>query len=94
MNKEPETYEELVRYKKCVDLVSYYELSQKELDKIYNYLATHSKAIILGNESSLTLKDDSNSELPPEIINAKCKSFNIDGVKLTNDSFTIIPHRV
>ena len=36
MNKEPETYEELIRYKRCVDLTSHYNLSQKEFDKIYN----------------------------------------------------------
>ena len=50
MNKEPETYEELIRYKRCVDLTKYYELSKDELDKIYNYLATYPKAVIIGNE--------------------------------------------
>ena len=46
MNKEPETYEELIRYKRCVDLTSYYELSKEELDKIYNYLEKYPQVSI------------------------------------------------
>ena len=29
MNKEPETYEELIRYKRCIDLLHSYELTQE-----------------------------------------------------------------
>lgn len=94
MNKEPETYEELIRYKKCVDLTSYYALSQEELDKIYNYLATHPQAIIVGNENSLTLKVNYHPEIQPEVINATCIDSSVDGVKLTNDTFAIISHYV
>ena len=94
MNKEPETYEELIRYKRCVDLISYYELSQEELDKVYNFLSTYPKAVIIGNENSLTLKVNYQPEIQPEVINAKCIDNSIDGIKLTNDAFTIIPHYV
>ena len=38
MDREPETYEELIRYKRCVDLTRYYDLSKEELNKIYNHL--------------------------------------------------------
>ena len=31
MNKEPETYEELIRMKKCIDLADYYELNVDEI---------------------------------------------------------------
>ena len=94
MNKEPETYEELIRYKRCVDLTKYYELTKEELDKIYNYLATYPKAVIVGNDNSLTLKVNYKPEIQPEVINAKCINGSIDGVKLSNDDFTIIPHYV
>ena len=94
MNKEPETYEELIRYKRCVDLTRHYELSKDELNKIYDYLATYPKAIIIGNDTSLTLKVNYQPEIQPEVINAKCIDSSIDGIRLSNDSFTIIPHYV
>ena len=94
MNKEPETYEELIGYKRCVDLTKYYELSKDELDKIYNYLATYPKAVIIGNETTLTLKVNYQPEIESEIINAKCIDSSIDGLKLSNDAFTLIPHYV
>ena len=94
MKKEPETYEELIRYKRCIDLSSHYDLSQEELDRIYNYLATYSDAVIVGNENSLTLKVNYKSEIQPEVITAKCIDSSIDGIKLTKDTFTIIPHYV
>ena len=34
MNKEPETYEELIRKKRCIDLTKFYELSENDLDQI------------------------------------------------------------
>ena len=92
MNKEPETYEELIRFKRCVDLSSYYELTKEELERIYNFLATYPKAVVIGNANSLTLKVDYKPEIKPEIILAKCKSFGIDGLRLTNDLLKIIPH--
>ena len=94
MNKEPETYEELIRYKRCVDLSSHYDLSKEELDRIYNYLVTYPNAVIVGNENSLTLKVNYKPEIQPEVINAKCTDSSIDGIKLSNDAFTIIPHYV
>ena len=92
MNREPETYDELIRYKRCIDLTRLYELSQSEFDKIYNHLKTYPKAIIIGNENTLTLKVNYKTEFQPEIINAKCINSSIDGVKLSNQAFTIIPH--
>ena len=94
MNKEPETYEELIRYKRCVDLTIHYDLSKEELDKIYNYLATYPKAIIIGNDNSLTLNANVEPKIQPEVIMTKCIDGRIDGVKVTNDSFKIIPHYV
>lgn len=38
MKQEPETYEELIRTKRCIDLTKYYELSKEELDEIYIFL--------------------------------------------------------
>ena len=41
MNKEPETYEELIRKKRCIDLTKYYELSEDDLEQIYHFLETN-----------------------------------------------------
>lgn len=94
MNRQPETYEELIRYKRCVDLTRYYQLTQEELDKIYDYLTTYPKAVIVGNMNSLTLNVDDQPEIQPEIINAKCIDSSIDGVRISNDVFTINQHYV
>ena len=34
MKKEPETYEELIRQKRCVDLTKYYSLTEEQLEEI------------------------------------------------------------
>ena len=75
--KNPETYEELIRVKKCVDLTKYYELSEDEVEKIYNYLSANPDATIIGNKTSLFLNGDNNS-IPQEVINANCMDTNID----------------
>ena len=38
MNKEPETYEELLRKKRCIELTKYYQLDEESLNQIYNFL--------------------------------------------------------
>jgi hypothetical protein len=76
MIKNPETYEELLRFKKCVDLTKYYELSEEEIEKIYNFLASTPGAIVIGNKNGLSLSPD--GVLANEIINANCINPNID----------------
>ena len=45
MKKEPETYEELIRMKRCIELTKYYELSEKELEQIYDFLENNKKLV-------------------------------------------------
>lgn len=92
MNKEPETYEELIRYKRCIDLTKYYQLSEENLNKIYNYLANNENGIVIGNKNGLTLKLNYQDGITPEIMPAICTDSTIDGVKLTNTYFSVIPH--
>jgi hypothetical protein len=77
MIKNPETYEELIRFKKCVDLTKYYELSQDEIDKIFNFLSSYQWANIVGNKTGLVLEEIDQS-VPKEIINANCIDKSID----------------
>ena len=91
MNKEPETYQELIRYKRCIDLLSYYPLTQEELDKIYRFLETYVDAVIIGNSDSLTLTVRNHPEIPSEIINTVLSQSNIASISVGNNYFTVIP---
>lgn len=91
--KKPKTHKELIRFKKCLDLTRYYELSQDEVDRIYDYLSSNPGANIIGNKTGLVLKRGDQSA-SWEIINANCIDDNIDWVKLSNDLFSLVPHYV
>ena len=53
MNKEPETYDELMRMKRCVDLTKYYKLSKEEVEKIYEFDTL--TGLILQNKKSVLI---------------------------------------
>ena len=55
MNKEPETYEELIRQKRCIDLTKYYELSMDDLNKIYTFLEENKDGQVRGGLTGLSL---------------------------------------
>ena len=38
MNREPETYDELILQKKCIELTKYYNLTMEQLEEIYEFL--------------------------------------------------------
>ena len=46
MNFEPQTYEELIRMKRCVELTKYYEVTEEELWEIYHFLEQEPEAFI------------------------------------------------
>ena len=94
MNKEPETYDELIRHKRCFELTKYYELTEEDLEKIYNYLTNNENGVVIGNSYGLTLTVNYKTELKPEVMMKICVDNSIDGIKLTNDSFTVFPHYV
>ena len=43
MNTEPQTYEELIRKKRCIEITKYYAITNEELDQLYTFLATNPK---------------------------------------------------
>lgn len=94
MKQEPETYEELIRTKRCIDLTKYYELSKEELDEIYIFLTENPQGEVIGGKSSLCLSiPDDNSQIK-KVINAKCIDPSIDGVEMNNEYLGLIPHYV
>ena len=56
MNKEPETYEELIRKKRCIELTKYYSLTMEDLEKIYNYLTINPDGKIVGGIKNITFE--------------------------------------
>ena len=88
MKKEATTYEELLRQKRCVDLTKYYELSEEEVETIYNFLLSNPTGELICSKDNISLVSD-------KIIGhiqAKCISSSIDGLRVGNTHFDIIPH--
>ena len=77
MNKEPETYEELIRKKRCIDLTKYYELSQQDLDKIYTFLENNPDGQVRAGTQNISLIKG-NDTANATVIVAKCISAAID----------------
>ena len=85
MNKEPETYEELIRKKRCIDLTKYYELSQNDLEQIYTFLENNPTGQIRCGKQNLSLvigNDTANAIVIP----SKCISTAIDGIVMSTTS--------
>ena len=71
MNFEPQTYEELIRMKRCVELTKYYELTEGELEEIYRFLEQNPEASVKGGRQNLALirgQDTQNAQ----VIMANC----------------------
>ena len=91
MNKEPETYEELIRQKRCYDLTKHYKITEQGLEQIYEFLKNNPKGKVAGDKTKICL---SNGLKVITVITAMCFDSSIDGIVMTNDSFRIIPHYV
>lgn len=64
MNFEPQTYEELIRMKRCVELTKYYEVTEEELWEIYHFLEQEPEAFIKGGRQNLSLSIGQNTAKP------------------------------
>lgn len=89
MNKEPETYEELIRKKRCIDLLNYYDLSKEEIESIYNFLEATPNGYIHGGPKNICVinKDDTTRNI---ILPATLKQNDINEIMLSNSAFTVI----
>lgn len=54
MNFEPQTYEELIRMKRCVELTKYYEVTEEELWEIYHLQAPAAAVVPLPTIITIT----------------------------------------
>ena len=72
MNFEPQTYEELIRMKRCVELTKYYEVTEEELWEIYHFLEQEPEAFIKGGRQNLSLIIGQNTAKTQKVIMANC----------------------
>ena len=91
MKYQPETYEELIRKKRCIDLTKYYELSATELDKIYDFLTRNPRGIVKCGTQSISLITDDNISDNTVIVTNRI-DYSIDGILMSNQKFNVIPH--
>ena len=91
MNKEPETYEELIRMKRCIELTKYYELTEEDLEKIYNFLTENKDGKVNCGKQNIALIAGKNIK-DAIVIPSRCVSSSIDGIMMSNTVFNVIPH--
>ena len=88
--KEPETYNELVRVKQCMDLATHYSLSEETLNEVYDFLTLNAANYLIANKSVLAFMNGNG--VLSKSIPAALKDYSIDGLKLTNTGMTLFPH--
>lgn len=92
MDREPLTYEELIRKKKCIDLTKYYNLTKEDLDTIYNFLEDNKDGTVKCGIDNISLLKNNAPSSEALLIRTSRVSSNIDGIVLSNKLFKIIPH--
>ena len=92
MNFEPQTYEELIRMKRCVELTKYYEVTEEELWEIYHFLEQEPEAFIKGGRQNLSLIIGQNTAKTQKVIMANCTDSSIDGILLSRTECKVFPH--
>ena len=91
MNFEPETYEELIRMKRCIELTKYYALTEAQLEDIYVFLKQNPDGSVKGGLQNLVLIRGTDTQ-HAQVLMAKRINTGIDGVLLTKTAFRVIPH--
>ena len=88
MNKEPETYAELMRQKRCVELTKYFVLTKAQIEQIYQFLTDNPEGKVSCSGDIIKLIAGQKVEL----INTQRTSTTIDTIECSNSSFDIISH--
>ena len=84
MNKEPETYDELILQRRCVELTKYYELSKEEVEKIYEWVKGN--GTLKGGATGVSLYK---GDILKDTILTR-KTVSIDGLLLTKESLKVL----
>ena len=87
MNKEAETYAELIRQRNCVQVTNHYNLTSQMVDMIYSFLEKNPSGKVVGTSDKISFINNGVTE---NTFNATCISSSIDGFNLTNNYFRVI----
>ena len=85
----PKTYNEVIRKKRCYDLAKYFEVSNEILVEIYNFLSISKDNRISTTQNIISFYTGKNLI---KSISVKSKTSSFDGITLSNNTFTVIPH--
>ena len=91
LKKNPETYNEIVHYKKMMDLVKYYQLSEEVLNEISDFILADSNNSVVCRGSRMDLKSGTTVH---KTFNVVSIDGSIDGLTLSLASLVVIPHYV
>ncbi|MFQ7204213.1 hypothetical protein [Waltera sp.] len=86
---EPQTYEELIRMKRCVELTKYYEVTEEELWEIYHFLEQEPEAFIKG--ATEPVPHHRAEYCKQKVIMANCTDSSIDGILLSRTECKVFP---
>ena len=89
LNRNPETYNEIVHLKKMLDLAKYYQISAEVMDEISDFILASPKNTVVCDKTRIVLK--ANGVEQKTFAAAKISSA-IDGLTLSAASLVVIPH--
>ena len=82
LNRNPETYNEIVHLKKMLDLAKYYQLSAEVMDEVSDFILADPKNTVVCDASRMVLKSNGTEQKTFAV--AKMSSA-IDGLTLRDD---------
>src|SRR5574344_2330361 len=91
IDKNPKTYNELIRLKKCYTLANYYSnISEDMFEEIYIFLGGSQKNAIVANKKVLSLVDEKSKVVKTFPLIPRNSSF--DNIKINKEGIVITPH--
>jgi len=88
LNVQPQTYNELMRVKRCYELTKYFVLSEELLEKIYNFLAEDPKHEILTTMIIINFMDE---DTIVTSYSAEPKTQTFSSIKISEKVFNVVP---
>ena len=91
INKNPKTYNEIIRMKKCYELTKYYtNVTENMFNEIYDFLGLSPMNTVIANQNVLSLVDEHSKIV--KTYNMAPKNLSFDNIKVSNSGITVVPH--
>ena len=89
LNRNPQTYHEIVSVKNVLELAKYYEVSEEFLDEAYDFISASKENTIVADINYIFFKKNN---IITKQFTANLKTSSIDGLTITSTLLTVIPH--